>query len=75
MNGSRRRRSFAPSVNAGVVSNAPGDIGSAMGLPPRTMKRVAATALASARSPRIPSASSSSLMRGVVSSALFGPTS
>ena len=75
MKGSRRSRSLATSENAGVARKARGDIGSAMSLPPRTMNRVAATALASARSPRMPSASSSSLMSGVVSSALFGPVS
>jgi hypothetical protein len=39
------------------------------------MKRVAATADVSTRSPRNPVASSSSLMSGVVSSALLGPVS
>ena len=75
MNGSRRSASFAPSENAGVVKNAPGEAGNATSLPPRTMKRVDATALASRRWSRMPRRSSSALMSGVVSSVLFGPAS
>ncbi len=75
MNGSRSRRSLAPAENADVFRNAGGDVGSAQSAPPRTMKRIAADAAASARSPAIPSSVRSSAMRGDVSSVLLGPRS
>lgn len=75
MNGSRSSRSLAPGENAFVLRKAGGDVGSARKAPPRTMNRMAAVALASARSPAMPSSVSSSAMRGDVSSVLFGPRS